>query len=70
MSGWAPLSKIQMKTKRHQPVKVVPTKVLDQKLIVANLLIVDLSYSVCDSEIHFTVSIYVICNIIFYPFEL
>lgn len=54
MSGWAPLSKIQMKTKRHRHVKVVPTRVLDEKFIVANLLIIDLSYSVCDFEIYFT----------------
>ena len=43
-----------MKTKRQQHVKKGPTKVLDEKFIVANLMIVDLSYSICDFEIYFT----------------
>lgn len=70
MSGGAPLNKIQMKIKRHQDDKVVLTTVLDKKFIVANVLIVDSSHSVCDSEINFTnwVSNSVISNI--YPFEL
>lgn len=50
-----------MKTKRHQHVKVVPTKVLDNKFALASLLNVDLSCLVCDFDIYFTnrVSIYV-----------
>lgn len=49
------------------------TKVLDEKFIIANVLIVDSNHSVCDSEIHFTnwVSHSVISNTMFiYPFEL
>lgn len=67
MSGGAPLSKKQMKTKKHQDVKVVLTKVLDEKFVIANVLIVDSSHSVCDSEINFTnwVSNSVISNTIF-----
>lgn len=61
------------KPKGNQDAKAVLTKVLDEKFIIANVLIVDSNHSVCDSEIHFTnwVSHSVISNTMFiYPFEL
>lgn len=66
MSGGAPL-KIQVKTKRHQDAKVLLTKVLDEKFILVNVLIVDSNHSVCDSGINFTkwVSNSIISNTIF-----